>query len=122
MKSGLFKYNKEFVLESGEKLPRYQLQYTTYGELNENKDNVIWVCHALTASSEVHSWWEGMIGDGLTLDTSKYFVICANILGSCYGSTCPLETNPNQLDRDEDGIARRRYTGTNGTARRVQRG
>lgn len=94
MKSGLFKYNKEFVLESGEKLPRFQLQYTTYGELNENKDNVIWVCHALTASSEVHSWWEGMIGDGLTLDTSKYFVICANILGSCYGSTCPLETNP----------------------------
>lgn len=98
VESSLFKYDKEFELESGETLPRIQIQYNTYGALNEAKDNVIWVCHALTASSEVHSWWEGMLGEGKLLDPTKYFIICANMLGSCYGSTCPLDTNPNTQD------------------------
>lgn len=94
MKSNLFKYNQEFQLESGGVLPRFQLQYNTYGALNENKDNVIWICHALTANADAHDWWEGMVGEGKMYDPSKHFIICANMLGSCYGSTGPLDTNP----------------------------
>ena len=94
MKSNLFKYDNEFLLESGGVLPRYQLQYCTYGEINEAQDNIIWVCHALTANAEAHDWWEGMVGEGKMFDPSKHFIICANMLGSCYGSTGPLDTNP----------------------------
>jgi homoserine O-acetyltransferase len=55
---------------------------------------VVWVCHALTANSEAVSWWDGLIGEGKLYDTSKYYIVCANILGSCYGSSGPLEINP----------------------------
>ena len=94
MKSNLFKYDKEFHLESGGVLPRFQLQYCTYGEINAAQDNIIWVCHALTANAEVHDWWEGMVGEGKMFDPAKHFIICVNMLGSCYGSTGPLDTNP----------------------------
>jgi homoserine O-acetyltransferase/O-succinyltransferase len=89
-----FQYRQPFVLENGQSLPELTIAYHSYGQLNANKDNVIWVCHALTANSDAKDWWPGMIGDGLLFDTSKYFVICANIVGSCYGSTGPLSTNP----------------------------
>jgi len=75
-------------------LPRFQLQYRTLGTVNEAKDNVVWVCHALTASAEVDDWWEGLVGVGKLYDPEKHFIICANLLGSCYGSTGPLDTNP----------------------------
>lgn len=94
MEQHLFKYNQSFELESGESLPRIQLQYATLGELNETKDNVIWICHALTANNEADEWWEGIVGVGKLIDPSEYFIICANMLGSCYGSTGPLDTNP----------------------------
>jgi len=89
-----FHYKKEFSLESGASLPEFTLCYHTYGQLNEKKDNVIWICHALTASSDVESWWPELVGEGLTFDTKKYFIICVNIIGSCYGSTGPLSINP----------------------------
>lgn len=89
-----FHYNEEFTLESGAVLPRFTLCYHTYGRLNERKDNVIWICHALTASSDVESWWPDLVGDGLTFDTRNYFIVCVNIIGSCYGSTGPLSVNP----------------------------
>jgi homoserine O-acetyltransferase len=89
-----FQYRQPFVLENGQSLPELTIAYHSYGQLNANKDNVIWVCHALTANSDAKDWWPGMIGDGLLFDTSKYFVICANIIGSCYGSTGPLSSNP----------------------------
>lgn len=89
-----FQYEKEFPLEGGSVLPGFTLCYHTYGKLNQTKDNVIWVCHALTASSDVESWWPGMVGDDLSFDTKKYFVVCVNILGSCYGSTGPISINP----------------------------
>ena len=85
----------EFVLENGSKLPNAQLRYQTYGELNATKDNVIVVCHALTGNASLHSWWGGLLGDGLAFDTSKYLVVCCNILGSCYGSS-----NPQSLRED----------------------
>jgi homoserine O-acetyltransferase len=89
-----FHYQQPFVLESGQSLPELTIAYHSYGQLNPNKDNVIWICHALTANSDAQEWWPGMIGKGLLFDTEKHFVICANILGSCYGTTGPLSVNP----------------------------
>lgn len=85
-----FQHQQTFNLESGQTLPALTIAYHSYGKLNANKDNVIWICHALTANSDAEEWWPGMIGKDLLFDTSKYFVICANILGSCYGTTGPL--------------------------------
>ncbi len=88
------KYEKPFPLEAGGSLPGVEVAYHTWGRLNETRDNVIWVCHALTANSDVAEWWPGMVGPGLLFDTDRYFVVCANILGSCYGSTGPMSVNP----------------------------
>jgi hypothetical protein len=84
----------DFVLENKSILPQAQLRYQTYGQLNEAKDNVVVVCHALTGNASLHSWWGGLLGDGKAFDTSKHFVVCCNILGSCYGSTNPRSINP----------------------------
>ena len=64
-----FHYNEDFSLEEGSILPGFTLCYHTYGALNEKRDNVIWICHALTASSDVESWWPELVGDDLTFDT-----------------------------------------------------
>lgn len=71
-----------------------QVRYNHYGELNQAKDNVMVVCHALTGNSQLSTWWSSMLGPGKAFDTSKYFIICANVLGSCYGTTGPLSINP----------------------------
>ena len=84
----------KFITEKGDQMEELQLAYHTWGRLNKSADNVIWVCHALTANSDVSEWWPGTIGKGLMLDTSKYYIVCANILGSCYGTTGPLSVNP----------------------------
>src|SRR5687768_1507702 len=89
-----FHYQQPFVLESGETLPEITIAYHSYGNLNATKNNVIWICHALTANSDVEEWWPGMIGKGLLFDPEEHFIICANILGSCYGTTGPLSVNP----------------------------
>ena len=93
---GLQKYihNQPFPLESGAILPKIEIAYHTYGELNTAGDNVIWVCHALTANSDVSDWWSELFGDRRPFDPSKYFIVCANILGSCYGSSGSLTENP----------------------------
>lgn len=84
-----------FVLENGQVLPEAQLRYQTYGTLNEDtRDNVLVVCHALTGNASLHGWWGDLLGEQLAFDTSKYFIVCCNILGSCYGSTNPKSTNP----------------------------
>jgi homoserine O-acetyltransferase len=87
-------YDKPFETEKGAVLPSLLIAYHTWGKLSEARDNVIWVCHALTANSDVESWWPGMVGSGLLFDTDKYFVVCANIPGSCYGTTGPASENP----------------------------
>src|ERR1051325_11120276 len=91
----LFQYQQPFQLESGARFNDLTIAYHTWGTLNETKDNVIWICHALTANSNAQEWWPNMIGEGLPFDTNKYFVICANIIGSCYGTTGPSDINPN---------------------------
>ncbi|MCU0462541.1 MAG: homoserine O-acetyltransferase [Bacteroidales bacterium] len=88
------KYNKPFTTETGAILPSLEIAYNKWGTLNADADNVIWVCHALTANSDVESWWPGMVGEGLLFDPGKYFIICANVLGSCYGTTGPASLNP----------------------------
>ncbi|MGE0973394.1 homoserine O-acetyltransferase MetX (plasmid) [Klebsiella sp. WOUb02] len=83
-----------FTLENGSVLQGIDIAYHTYGTLNADKSNVIWVCHALTASSEVVAWWPGLVGPGKCLDTDRWFVICANVPGSPYGSSSPQSLNP----------------------------
>ena len=90
----IYKHNQEFQLESGVSLPKIEIAYTTYGKLNDEKSNVVWICHAFTANSDSAEWWPGMVGKGLTFDPDKHFIICANILGSAYGTTGPLSINP----------------------------
>src|SRR6478736_4452743 len=82
-----FDHNTDFTLENGTVLPSIRIAYDTYGKLNEAKDNVVWVCHALTASSDAADWWKGLVGEGCFIDPEKYFIVCANMPGSCYGST-----------------------------------
>lgn len=81
-------------LESGEVLKNFSLAYTTYGQLNQEKSNVIWVIHALTGDSKAAEWWNGLIGEDKFFDPVDHFIICANLLGSCYGSTNPFSENP----------------------------
>jgi len=85
---------ERFQLESGEYLPEFQLYYTTYGKLNDDKSNVIWICHAFSGNSDFTEWWSGLFGEGKLYDPKNHFVICVNMLGGCYGSTGPLSENP----------------------------
>jgi homoserine O-acetyltransferase/O-succinyltransferase len=89
-----FNHNSPFQLESGQQLPGLTIAYNTYGRLNAAKSNVVWICHALTANSEAADWWPGVVGPGHVIDPEKHFIVCANILGSCYGTTGPLSQNP----------------------------
>lgn len=93
-KNKYFYHNGPFITETGEEIPELKIAYQSWGKLNENADNVIWVCHAYTANADAQDWWPGMIGPGLLMDTDRYFVICANVIGSCYGTTGPLDQNP----------------------------
>ena len=92
--SKLYRHSEPFELESGATLPELEIAYDTFGTLNEAKDNVIWVCHALTANSDVADWWPHTVEQGKFLDPERYFIVCANFLGSHYGTTSPLSVNP----------------------------
>ncbi len=92
-------FTNPLYLESGRILEPYDITYETYGELNEDKSNVVVICHALTGSHHCAGvyegetkagWWDGLIGSGKAIDTDKYFVICSNVIGSCFGSTGPM--------------------------------
>jgi len=94
MNTEIFKYQKPFKLESGKQLHELQIGFNTYGKLNPNRDNVVWVCHALTANSNVFDWWKGLFGEQDYFNPAEHFIVCANIIGSPYGSTHPLSINP----------------------------
>ena len=91
--SGCFELG-DFALESGVQLPETRLAYQTWGRLNERRDNAVVVFHSLTGDADVTTWWSGLFGPGKAVDPEKHFVSCANLLGSCYGSTGPTSTNP----------------------------
>lgn len=90
----IFSYNQPFMLESGEILPSLEIGYHTYGTLHANRNNVVWVCHALTANSNVDEWWGKVAGNNGYFHSGEHFIVCANILGSVYGSTNPTSVNP----------------------------
>jgi homoserine O-acetyltransferase len=97
-------FSQPLRLQSGAQLADYTLMYETYGELNGDKSNAVLVCHALNASHHVAGvyaddpkkvgWWDNMVGPGKPLDTNRFFVIGVNNLGSCFGSTGPMHSNP----------------------------
>ena len=89
-----YTYDKSFELECGAVLPSLTIAYHTFGRMNSERSNIIWVCHALTANSDVADWWPHTVESGCFLDPDKYFTICANFLGSHYGTTGPLSINP----------------------------
>ena len=86
----------------GGQLDHIDVAYQTYGELNAEKSNAVLICHALTGDAEPYftkeqhqeGWWQNFMGDGLALDTSRYFFICSNVLGGCKGTTGPASLNP----------------------------
>src|SRR5690554_776561 len=93
-----------FVLENGKVLKKLNIQYESYGKLNKNADNVIWICSPLTADAHVAGfysyddpkvgWWDALIGEGKSIDTNQFYVVCSNILGGCQGTTGPASINP----------------------------
>jgi homoserine O-acetyltransferase/O-succinyltransferase len=98
-----FGADKPLKLDAGVSLSPFQVAYKTYGTLNQERTNAILVCHALTGDQYVASqhpvtkkpgWWETMVGPGKPIDTERYFIICANVIGACMGSTGPSSTNP----------------------------
>ena len=101
-KPKLFNLNKTLTLESGATLANVTIAYETFGKLNADCTNAILICHALTGNSHVCSsdddstegWWQKSVGPNKAIDTTKYFVICSNVLGSCKGSTGPTTINP----------------------------
>ena len=97
-------FDEALPLQSGASLRAYDLSYETYGTLNAGKSNAVLICHALNASHHVagayagqdksEGWWDTMIGPGKSVDTNQFFVIGVNNLGSCFGSTGPMQINP----------------------------
>lgn len=94
MSISTFNVPKTFKLESGKRIRNLTIGYRTYGQLNARKDNVVWVCHALTANADVFEWWPGLFGEKDLFNPKEHFVICANVIGSPYGTTNPLSVNP----------------------------
>ncbi len=90
----IYKHNAPFALELGGELQQLTIAYHTYGTMSADADNVVWVCHALTANSDVADWWPHTVENGRFLDPDRWFVVCANIIGSPYGTTAPLHEDP----------------------------
>ncbi len=84
----VFTYEQPFSLEAGGSLDGLSICYHTSCEQKGDRP-VVWICHALTANSNPEEWWDTLVGKGLLFDTDKYYIVCANIIGSCYGTTGP---------------------------------
>jgi homoserine O-acetyltransferase len=101
-------FDAPLVLQSGASIRQYDLAFETYGTPNADKSNAVLICHALNASHHVagvyegqaksEGWWDNMVGPGKPVDTDRFFVIGVNNLGSCFGSTGPMHTNPDSAD------------------------
>lgn len=83
-----------FRLESGAVLPEVEIAWRSWGELDRGGGNAVLVCHALTGSPAVDAWWKGLFGPGRSLDPERDFIVCANVLGGCYGTTGPASRRP----------------------------
>ena len=89
-----YTYDGDFKLENGGIIKSLTIAYHTFGKRRSDRNQVVWVCHALTANSDVADWWPYTVEQGKFLDPGKYFTVCANIVGSHYGTTGPLSINP----------------------------
>ncbi|HSG97987.1 MAG TPA: homoserine O-acetyltransferase [Woeseiaceae bacterium] len=95
----LLRVPDDFVLESGAVLRDVDIAYRTWGDPANAAERAILICHALTGSADVEAWWPGIIGEGRTFDPARDFIVCANILGSCYGTTGPVSLKPGSVER-----------------------
>jgi homoserine O-acetyltransferase len=111
-KAVFFQDGPPFALEAGGTLAPVEIEFETYGQLSPQRDNAVFICHALTGDAHVAGWdsapqgplrsyrqgkpgwWDEVVGPGKPIDTRRFFIICANVIGSCYGSTGPLSINP----------------------------
>ena len=89
-----YRLPEPILLESKVALTDVQVAYRSWGQLNATGDNAILICHALTGSADADSWWEPLFGVGKTFDRDRDFIVCTNILGSCYGTTGPISIHP----------------------------
>ncbi|MFP4219926.1 MAG: homoserine O-acetyltransferase [Phormidium sp.] len=90
----VYQLPEPFALESGEVLMGVEVAYRCWGKLNEQGDNAVHICHALTGSADADEWWGPLFGEGRTFDGDRDFIVCSNVLGSCYGTTGPISINP----------------------------
>lgn len=89
-----FHYISTFSLESGQSLPGVNIRFFTSAPNNHENKPVVWICHALTANANAAEWWPEMVGQGKIFDPESFYIVCANIIGSSYGSTSPTSLNP----------------------------
>lgn len=94
MSRHIYQHPSPFVFENGKELVDLQISYQVFGEINADRSNVIWVCHALTANANVLDWWPGLFGTNDLFNPNDYYIVCANVIGSAYGSSNPLSINP----------------------------
>ena len=87
--------NKSWTTESGHTFPKVDIAWKSWGTLNEERDNVILICHALTGHAAADEWFSGLFDESGILDPDEQFILCINVPGSCYGSTGPTSINPN---------------------------
>jgi len=96
------RFDEPVTLDRGGRLPGLSVAYETWGTLHPDRQNAVYICHALTGDAHCAAhdaddnpgWWEELVGPGKSIDTDKFFVVCANVLGSCYGTTGPASVNP----------------------------
>ncbi len=88
------KISGSFEFEAGGSLDGIEIVYHTSPREYREGDRVVWICHALTANSDPGEWWPDLVGPGKLFDTDKYFIVCVNMLGSCYGSSGPASVDP----------------------------
>lgn len=91
-------FDQPFVTESGVSISEPRVAYQTWGSLNRHRKNAVLVCHALTGNTAADEWFSGLFGKGKTLDPEQHYIICPNVLGSCYGTTGPVSANPESGD------------------------
>lgn len=89
-----FTFKQPFVTESGFAFPEPEVAYNTWGTLNETRDNAVVIFHALTGNPDADEWFSGLFSEDGFIDPEQHFVICTNVLGSCYGTTGPASPNP----------------------------
>lgn len=94
-----FLSTEPFELECGITLPQIEIGYHTFGTYSPDRNNVVWICHALTANSDASDWWSGLVGEGKFFNPNDWFIVCANIIGSCYGSSGAMSINPKTNER-----------------------